>query len=614
MLLSELCREILPPPKRVRDAVGVRQMAGTSVREFEESLAAYRLGRDFPDSILTDPGTENSLGKTRSSGIFTLLIEPNRILVTSESDLGLLYAVQALRQIVHVNELSSFTEGLSVPGIISLPCGVVEDSPDLEVRGLMIDVSRCRVPTRKTLSGLLDFMLLLRMNQLQLYTEHTFAYTAHRVIWEGSSPMTPQDVEWLHTEATGRGITLVPNQNSFGHMHRWLSHPDYLYLAEAPDGFTDPWGTFRDYPFSLSPAVPETLEFLEGLYDELLPLFDSTYFNAGCDETFDLCQGKSASLCREVGSGQVYLDYLLKINSLVQGHGKRMMFWGDIIQNHPEIIDGLPSDVLAVEWGYEGDHPFGERCERLAQSGVAFLTAPGTSSWNSITGRYDVAASNITAAVSAVMEHGGKGMLLTDWGDGGHVQQYPAFLAPIVLAASMAWNASAREVDPYRFLSRERFDDRTGNLSAALSRLGLIHQHLGPGVPNGTLFGVSLINFTIPNYQDALATHPYDEQRVRKIFDECRALVDGSSPRCPDASLLQEEIRLTIDLAELSLDLLPVHRTVTASDEIPDFVHQRLDGIENHYRAIWLERFRSGGLEESIGFLRKSERHIGGDS
>ena len=614
MLLSELCREILPPPKRVRDASDVWRMVGGAAQEFGKSLAAYLLGRDLPDSILADPETDDSPGRTRSAGSFTLSIEPNRILVTSGSDLGQLYAVQALRQIVHVNEVSSSADEPSVPGTISLPCGVIEDSPDLDTRGLMIDVSRCRVPTRETLSGLLDFMLLLRMNQLQLYTEHTFAYTAHRAIWEGSSPMTPEDIEWLQTEAAGRGITLVPNQNSFGHMHRWLSHPDYRHLADAPDGFTEPWGTFRDYPFSLSPAVPETLEFLEGLYDELLPLFDSTYFNAGCDETFDLCQGKSASLCEAVGAGQVYLDYLLKINSLVQGHGKRMMFWGDIVQNHPEVIGGLPSDVLAIEWGYEGDHPFGERCARLAQSCVAFLAAPGTSSWNSITGRYDVAASNINAAISAVMEHGGQGVLLTDWGDGGHVQQYPIFLAPIVLAASMAWNASVRDVDPYRFLSRERFDDSTGNLSVALSRLGLIHQHLGPGVPNGTLFGVSLTNFTTPNYQEALATHPYDGRQVRKILGECRALVDGSSPHCPDASLLQEEVRLTIDLAELSLDLLPFHRTVTAPDEIPDFVHQRLDGIEARYRAIWLERFRPGGLEESIGFLRKSERHIGGDS
>ena len=607
MLLSELCQEILPPPQRVRDTTGRYRMTGGPTGGLAAVLAGYRLGDALPDQIDVRRITDALVAPDRPAGAFILSIESERVVISSGSDLGLLYAAQALRQLLRAGASGDTREA------ITLPCGVIEDSPDLEVRGLMIDVSRCRVPTRETLSGLLDFMLLLRMNQLQLYTEHTFAYSAHRAIWEGSSPMTPEDVTWLGREAAARGISLVPNQNSFGHMHRWLSHPDYRHLAEAPDGFTDPWGTFRDYPFSLSPAVPETLEFLDGLYEELLPLFDSAYFNAGCDETFDLCQGKSAQLCRESGPGSVYLDYLLQINELISRHGKKMMFWGDIVQNHPELIDRLPPDMLAVEWGYERDHPFAERCGRLARGGVAFLAAPGTSSWNSITGRYDVAAANIEAAVSAAVLHGGKGLLLTDWGDGGHVQQYPIFLAPIALAASRAWNASAGEIDPYRFLSRERFDDLSGNLAQALSRLGLLHHHLGPGVPNGTLFGVSLVNFTIPNYKDALATHPYDEIAVREILEECRKLADGAGPRCSDAIVLREEVRMTIDLAELALDLLPEHRA-DPPGEIPVFVHERLNEIESRYRTVWLERFRPGGLEESVGFLRKAEKHIGADS
>src|SRR5687768_18006604 len=39
----------------------------------------------------------------------------------------------------------------------------------------------------------------------------------------------------------GRHVELVPNQNSFGHMHRWLVHEPYRKLAECPDGFEHPW-------------------------------------------------------------------------------------------------------------------------------------------------------------------------------------------------------------------------------------------------------------------------------------------------------------------------------------------------------------------------------------
>ena len=107
--------------------------------------------------------------------------------------------------------------------------------------GYMMDISRNRVPTRETLDELLD-LLLLRYNHLELSLEHTLVYAQHQEVWEGRSPMTPEDVRRPDREAAARGIELVLNQNSFGHMTRRLEHESYRRLAETPDGFTDPWG------------------------------------------------------------------------------------------------------------------------------------------------------------------------------------------------------------------------------------------------------------------------------------------------------------------------------------------------------------------------------------
>jgi hypothetical protein len=38
---------------------------------------------------------------------------------------------------------------------------------------------------------LIDLMSNLKMNQLQLYMEHTFAYSDHRVVWQDADPFTP---------------------------------------------------------------------------------------------------------------------------------------------------------------------------------------------------------------------------------------------------------------------------------------------------------------------------------------------------------------------------------------------------------------------------------------
>lgn len=51
----------------------------------------------------------------------------------------------------------------------------------------MLDISRDRVPTRETLEWLVEVLAALGFNELQLYIEHTFAYSGHKEVWEGSS-------------------------------------------------------------------------------------------------------------------------------------------------------------------------------------------------------------------------------------------------------------------------------------------------------------------------------------------------------------------------------------------------------------------------------------------
>src|SRR5690606_37800551 len=53
----------------------------------------------------------------------------------------------------------------------SLPACEIEDAPALLVRGVMLDVSRLRVPTMTHLLGVIDQLALLKFNHGQLYIE-----------------------------------------------------------------------------------------------------------------------------------------------------------------------------------------------------------------------------------------------------------------------------------------------------------------------------------------------------------------------------------------------------------------------------------------------------------
>src|SRR5205807_1152438 len=160
----------------------------------------------------------------------------------------------------------------------------------------------------------------------------------------------------------------------------------YKALAEAPEGFEFPWGGRSEGPFSLCPEDPGSLALLQGLYDELLPHFTSPLFNVGCDETFDLGAGRSKQACEERGTERVYLDFLLALYREVKARGRTMQFWGDIILHRPDLIPELPKDAIALEWGYEADHPFAKDGAIFRDAGVPFYVCPGTSSWNTIAG------------------------------------------------------------------------------------------------------------------------------------------------------------------------------------------------------------------------------------
>ena len=71
------------------------------------------------------------------------------------------------------------------------------------------------------------------------------------------------------------------------------------------------------------------------------PAFESKFFHVNCDETFDIGRGPSAEKVKELGVGRVYTDYMNQLSAILKDNGKRMMMWGDIVLQHPEVLEIL---------------------------------------------------------------------------------------------------------------------------------------------------------------------------------------------------------------------------------------------------------------------------------
>ena len=114
-----------------------------------------------------------------------------------------------------------------------LPCLKIRDWPDFARRGVMLDISRGRVPKLETLLDLAEKLADFKINELQLYTEHTFAYRKYKSVWQSWGALTGEEIRILDARCRELGIDLVPNQNSFGHLRYFLEDPKLKKLAEV---------------------------------------------------------------------------------------------------------------------------------------------------------------------------------------------------------------------------------------------------------------------------------------------------------------------------------------------------------------------------------------------
>jgi hexosaminidase len=459
-----------------------------------------------------------------------------------------------------------------------MPCAQITDSPDFPVRGVLLDISRDKVPTLETLFQIVDWLAELKINQLQLYMEHTFAYTGHEEVWRDASPLTAADVRALDEYCKSRFIDLVPNQNSLGHMERWLTHPKYLPLAETPNGSDTPWGYRRSGPFSLCPTDPASLTFLAGLYSQLLPNFSSPLFNVGCDEAYDIHQGRSR------GIPDAYPKFLQKISDLAASHHRRIQFWADGILDHPDWIPRIPQNATALIWGYEADHPFEQNAAQLSNHRIPFYVCPGTSSWCSIAGRTDNMLANQQAAAQAGLAHGAAGFLSTDWGDFGHLQYWPISFPGLATGAALSWCLdSNRNLNLPAVLDTHVFQDSARVMGTLACDLGNVYKTVGKLLPNrSALFSILVPSSTHKDPMEGITTTNL-EHAAAQIAQITRPISQSKMSR-PDANLIVSEYQNAAAM---------LHYACQKSPEL-------LAQIQDSHRTCWLARNRPGGLQDSL--------------
>lgn len=556
---------------------------------------------------------------------YTLSIRPDGVQLSAVSDAGLFYGAQTLIQLVRANGVNG-----------ALPCLTIRDWPDLSHRAVQLDISRRRIPTMESLKRFVDRLSHLKVNQLQLYTEHTFAYHNHRAVWEDYSPMTGEQVLELDQYCRERFVELVPNQNTFGHMERWLNRPEYEHLAEGMPGMP--------IQYYLCPSDPKSLALVEELLEELLPHFSSRQAMVGLDEVTLGDGGRSQALCRQLGGPDlVYLDYLKKVDQIVSRHGRTMMYFADMMVHYRELIPRAPQDAIGLIWGYDEDYDFSAPCAAYAQGQIPFYTVPSTCCFASIGGRFQRGMVNMADAVEAAIEHGGEGCLVCNWGDGGYWQPLSVSMVGYAYGAGVMWNLEGnKDADLARALDANVWLDSAGVVGKLAVDLGNAYLQL-PELADWSAYQTILQQK--PGGHEQLARISQQElEEAESYISRTMAPLGKVRMACADAEIVAEEFRVAsglmihachlaqarhVSVGETMPQLpqgwgishiVPANKTSEqraaekcyywperpGDAEIPTYGADRLarlatemEALIADYQSVWLVANRPGGLAES---------------
>ena len=387
---------------------------------------------------------------------YVLAVGRDLVVVAGKSAAGTFYGLQTLKQLVRGEGGGAFVQGARIT-----------DWPSMRWRALSDDISRGPVPTPEYFRRQIRTLAMFKMNMHSLYMEHVFGSASHPLVAPEGGALTPAELRELATFARRHHVELVPEQQTFGHLHKALKFEKYNELAEVP------------YGDMLSPQAEGTYEFVADLYRELAEVFPGRFFHIGADETFELGRGQSAEQVKARGVGPVYFDHIKRVHELLRPYNRRLMFWGDVALNHPELLPGVPRDMIAMNWDYTPRQSYEARIGLFKKAGLEQFVCPGVSGWSQIFPDTDSSSTNIVNFVRDGQRAGVLGVMNTQWDDDGE-SLFEGSWYGVVLGAAASWQTAPLDLAAFeRDYDWAFFRHEGGELVRATRALGGVNTLLG---------------------------------------------------------------------------------------------------------------------------------------
>ena len=479
LLMAQSAPRLLPAPREAHFSGVVAISAGIRVevpgRDAEDEFAARDLEEaaaqsasksgGYPVVLLRAGSAEGksaldanhlTLKPEMAAEGYALAVGEKRAVVIAESAAGIFYGVQTFKQLLPLAGEKR-----------EIAAGTVLDWPAMKYRAIDDDLSRGPFPTLEFQKHQVRIFASFKANMYSPYFEHTLEYPNQPLAAIPGSAMSPADVAELVKYAAQYHVTILPEQEAFGHLHHVLKYDAYADAAETQHGQV------------LAPGQAQSLDLIKDWFGTIDKEFPSQFVHIGADETDDLGRGRTKDAVKQQGYGPVYVQFLTQIHEALAPLHKRLLFWGDIGGADPKAVAGLPKDMIAVPWNYGDTTGFDKMLEPFAKAGIETWVAPGDANWNLVYPDANVAFGNIQGFVRDGQRFGSTGALITVWNDDGEGLFNQDWYG-VLFGAVAAWQPGESSVPAYQAAYGAVFHgDASGKIDQAEQELMQANQTLG---------------------------------------------------------------------------------------------------------------------------------------
>ena len=287
------------------------------------------------------------------------------------------------------------------------------------------------------------------------------------------------------------------------------------------------------------------------------------------------------------------------------------MFWGDIINEAPELLKELPENVIPINWGYSPLNPSEKACQEYEKLNLKFYNAPGTQSWNTMLGNTETMLKNAENAVNRAVQYGGIGVLDTDWGDLNHPQYISISYLPFAYFSAVSWNNNAEKQREflYDYLNKYIFKDESNRFAQLMADAGRYHQKFDfSKTKRGFVIGI--LYYHLNDMLMAENGELEEVDKLEKYLDEIENRANEITLSGDEGKLIMDEFYNSIKILRFTCELARYKLDTENKEKHLKNITQMEEVIIPEHKRLWRIRNKESGLKDSVRRIIKTREDI----